>query len=71
MRGTQQIWNLVWQEGSYDNHSAPQEFGIDPRLGAATLRALVAILKFHRPSSLDYRARYGLPVKPYLYKGWV
>ena len=23
-----------------------------------------AILKFHRPSSLDYRARHGLPVPP-------
>ena len=44
---------------------------IDPRLGAAALRAPAAsredsrpqaILKFHRPSSLDYRARHGLPV---------
>ena len=41
---------------------------IDPRLGAAALRAPAAsredsrpqaILKFHRPSSLDYRARHG------------
>ena len=24
MRGTQQIWNLVWQEGPYDNHTAPR-----------------------------------------------
>ena len=45
---------------------------IDPRLGAAALRAPAAskvdyrpqaILKFHRPSSLDYIARQGLPVK--------
>ena len=44
---------------------------IDPRLGAAALRAPAAsredsrpqaILKLHRPSSLDYRARQGLPV---------
>ena len=44
---------------------------IDPRLGAAALRAPAAsredsrpqaILKFHRPSSLDYRAHHGLPV---------
>ena len=43
---------------------------IDPRLGAAALRAPAAskedsraqaILKFHLPSSLDYRARHGLP----------
>ena len=24
MRGTQQNWNLVWQEGPYDNHTAPR-----------------------------------------------
>ena len=45
----------------------PQKgFEFDPRLAAATLKALAAsredshpqdILKFHRPSSLDYRAR--------------
>ena len=49
----------------------PGGFGIDPRLGAAALRAPAAsredscpqaILKFYRPSSLDYRARHGLPV---------
>ena len=78
MRGTQQIWNLVWQEGPYDNHTTPRtnpqtprEFGVDPRLGAVTLRAPSAsredsrpqtLLKFHRPSSLDYRARHRLPV---------
>ena len=62
MRGTQQNWNLVWQEGPYDNHT----------IGAAALRAPAAsredthpqpILKYHRPSSLDYRARHGLSVK--------
>ena len=46
-------------------------FGIDHRLGADALRAqavsredscLQAILKFHRPGSLDYRARHGLPI---------
>ena len=45
---------------------------INPRLGAATLRAPAAsreaslpqaILKFHRPSSLDYKAHHGLLVK--------
>ena len=44
---------------------------IDPRLGAAALGAPAAsredsrpqaILKLLRPSSLDYRARHGLPV---------
>ena len=38
----------------------------DPRLGAAALRAEdsrpKAILKFQRPSSIDHRARHGLPV---------
>ena len=49
MHGTQQIWNLVWQEGPYDNHTTPRTnphpqkgFEIDPRLGAATLRAPAA-----------------------------
>ena len=46
-------------------------FGIEPRLGVATLRAQVAfrkdsrpqaILKFHCPGSLDYKARHGLLV---------
>ena len=49
----------------------PRGFGIDPRLGAAALRATAAskedshphaILKLQRPSSLDYRARHGPPV---------
>ena len=53
----------------------PRGFGLDPRLGAAATRAPAAsredsrpqaILKFHRPSSLDYRARHGLPVLPIL-----
>ena len=71
MRGTQQIWNLVWQEGSYDNHTAPGPThtprGVrnDPKLGAASLMApkasredsrAQAILKFYRSISLDYRA---------------
>ena len=50
--------------------SPPEGFRIDPRLGAATLRAPAvsredfcpqAILKFHPPSSLDYK---GLPQSP-------
>ena len=55
----------------------PRGIGIDPRLGAVSLRAPPvsredsrpqAILKFHCPSSLDYRARHGPPVTwvPYL-----
>ena len=74
MRGTQQNWSLVWQEGPYDNHTAPQDqpappegFGIDPRIGAAALRAPAAsredsrpqaILKFQPCNSFDYRACY-------------
>ena len=51
--------------------TTPGGFGIDPRLGAATLRAPEAskedshpqaILKFHHPSSLDYRACHLLQV---------
>ena len=50
----------------------PWGFGIDPRLGAADLRAPAAsredsrpqaILKLLCPSSLDYRAHRRLPVK--------
>ena len=46
---------------------------INPRLGAAALRAPAAsredsrpqaILKLHHPSSLDYRTRNGLPINP-------
>ena len=49
----------------------PGGFGIDPRIGAAALRAQAAskedsrpqaILKFHHTSSLDYKARHGLLV---------
>ena len=49
----------------------PGGFGIDPRLGAAALRAPAAskqdsrsqaILKFQHLSSLDYRVRHELPV---------
>ena len=52
--------------------------GIDPGLGAATTRVPAAsredsrsqaILKLHRPSSLDYRAHHGLPVESFYY--WV
>ena len=51
--------------------STSRGFGIDPRLDAAALRAPAAskvdyrpqaILKFHRPSSLDYRTRNKPPV---------
>ena len=49
----------------------PTRTPIDPKLGAATLRAQAAsredsrpqaILKFHCPSSLEYRASQGLRV---------
>ena len=65
MCGTQQNWNSVWQEGPYDNRT----------IGAAALRAPAAskedsrpqaILKFHRPSSLDYKARHGPQTRPHL-----
>ena len=48
----------------------PRRFEIYPRIGEITTRAPAAsredscsqaILKFHHPSSLDYRARHGLP----------
>ena len=57
---------------SQDQPAPPGGFGIDPRLGAATLNVQAAsredslphiILKFHRLSSLDNRARQGLPVQ--------
>ena len=38
----------------------PGGFGIDPRLGAAALRALATSI--HQPSSLDYRVRNKLSV---------
>ena len=54
-----------------DNLLTQVGIGIDPCLGAVTTTAPAvskrdscpqAILKFHRPSSLDYRARHGPPV---------
>ena len=69
MCGTQQNWNSVWQEGPLDNYTAPRTnphpqggFGIDPRIGAAALRAPAAskedshpqaILKFKPRNSFD------------------
>ena len=80
MRGTQQNRSLVWQEGPYDNHTAPRTnphpqggFGIDHRLGVAALRIPAAsredfrpqaILKFHCPSCLNYKACHGHPIPP-------
>ena len=64
---TQQIWNLVWQEGPYDNHTAPGGFGIDPRIDVAATRVPAAskedshpqaILKFQPRYSFDYRVHY-------------
>ena len=63
--------NVVW-EGT----APPGGFGIDSRISAATPRAPAAlresslpqaILKLHRSSSLDYRARHKLLVNGYLY----
>ena len=77
MRGTKQvgIWSEMgsfWQPHPTQDQPAPPEgFEIDSRIGAAAPRAPAAskedsrpqaILKFHRPSSLDYRARHRLPV---------
>ena len=54
-----------------DQPALPRGFGVDPKIGAAALRAPAssredsrpqAILKFHRPSSLDYKARHELLV---------
>ena len=57
-----------WQLHCHQNQPAPQEgFEIDSKLGAVPLRAPEAsredlrpqaILKIHRPSSLDYRASH-------------
>ena len=60
----------LWQPHCpQDQPALPGGFGIDPRLGAATLRAPAAskedyrsqaILKLHCPSGLDYRVRHEL-----------
>ena len=67
-------WNSFWQGGPYDNHIAPRtNLQVDPRLGAAALRAPKvskedscpqAILKH---SSLDYRVRHGLQIEIFRY----
>ena len=77
MRGTKQVgigseMGSFWQPYPTQDQSAPpEEFEIDSRMGVAAPRAPAAskevfhpqaILKFHRPSSLDYRARHVLPV---------
>ena len=77
MRGTKQvrIWSEMgssWQpHPTQDQPATPGGIEIGSRIGAAAQRALAAskedsrpqaILKFHCPSSLDYRARHGLPV---------
>ena len=58
-----------------DQPAPPGGFGNNPRIGVATTRAPAAsredsypqaILKFHCPFSMDYRARYGLPVAAHL-----
>ena len=54
----------------------PGGFGINPRLGAVALKAPAAskedsrpqaILKFYRPSSLDYRSHDGQKIFLFLY----
>ena len=82
MHGTQQvgIWSEMgsfWQpHPNQDQPAPPGGFDIDPRIDAAAQRApaaskedfhIQAILKFHPPSSLDYRAHHGLPVRPAVY----
>ena len=62
----------LWQpHPTQDQPASPGGFGIDSRIGAAAPRAPAAskensrpqaILKLHSLSSLDYRARHGLPV---------
>ena len=84
MRGTKQvgIWSemgSLWQpHPTQDQPAPPGGFEIDPRIGAAVTTAPAAskvdscpqaILKFHSPSSLDYRARHGLLVSLVLL-GW-
>ena len=65
---------FLWQSHRPKDQPTSQE-GIDPRLGEAALRAPAAsredsfpqaILKFHHPSSLDYRACQGLLVNFFL-----
>ena len=70
------IWSekgSFWQpHPTQDQPIPPKGFEIDSRIGVAALRAPAApskedsfpqaILKFHHSSSLDYRARHGLPV---------
>ena len=82
MRGTKQvgIWSEMgsfWQPHPTQDQPAPlEEFDIDSRIGAAAKRIPAAskedsrpqaILKFHPPSSLYYRACHGLPVALYVY----
>ena len=77
MRGTKQvgIWSEIgsfWQPQLTQDKRVPLEgFEIYPRIDAATTSAPEAfkkdsrpqaILKFHSPSSVDYRARHRLPV---------
>jgi len=66
----------LWQPHPTQDQPAPR-FEIDSRIGAAALRGPSAskkdirpqairpqaILKFHHPSSLDYRAHHRLPVE--------
>ena len=74
MRGTKQVgiqseMGSFWQPNPTQDQLAPPEvFEIDSRIGAAAPRPPAAskedscpqaILKFHRLSSLDYRALHG------------
>ena len=76
MRGTQKFGltgGSLWQLYPHQDQPAHRGgFGIDPRLGAAALRASVVsredsrpqhILKFYHHSSLNNRAHHGLTVK--------
>ena len=70
--GIRSEMGTLWQPHPTQDQPAPQGgFGIDSRIGAAAPRAPAAsredsrpqaILKFHCPSSWDFRACHGVPV---------
>ena len=53
MHGTQQIWNSVWQEGPYDNHTKGAAALSVPAVSREDSRPQ-AILKFQPRNSFDY-----------------
>ena len=82
MRGTKQVgirseMGSFWQpHPTKDQPALPEGIEIDSRIGVSASRAKAsskedsrpqAILKFHRPSNMDYIALHGLPVRPARY----